>query len=135
VSATLVDSNVLIDLLTRDPMWFDWSYRALVDAGDTSRLVINPVVYAEVSVRYSRIEDLDADLPAEFLEREPLPFAAAFLAGKCHLAYRRSGGSRTMPLPEFFIGAHASVAGHRLLSRDAARYRTYFPALELIAPS
>lgn len=135
MTAVLVDSNVLIDLLTRDARWFDWSFRALETAADSAPLVINPVIYAEVSVRYTRIEDLDADLPAESFAREPLPFAAGFLAAKQHRAYRERGGARTATLPDFFIGAHAAVAGHRLLTRDARRYRTYFPTLDLIAPN
>ena len=134
MTTVLVDSNVLIDLLTKDPIWFDWSYRALADAGDTSRLVINTVIYAEISVRYSNMEDLDNDLSTEFYAREAIPFSAGFLAGKCHMDYRRRGGQRTSPLPDFLIGAHARVAGYRLLTRDPVRFRTYFRGLELIAP-
>jgi predicted nucleic acid-binding protein len=130
----LVDSNVLLDVMTEDARWFAWSAEALERAADTERLVINPVIYAEVSVRYRRIEDLDAALPRTMLEREPIPYEAAFLAGKIYLAYRRRGGPRRSPLPDFFIGAHAAIAGHRLLTRDAARYRTYFPKLTLLAP-
>jgi predicted nucleic acid-binding protein len=96
--------------------------------------VINPIVYAEVSIRYSRIEELDAALPKTMFDREAIPYEAAFLAGKCFRACRRSGGPRPSPLPDFFIGAHAAVAGYRLLTRDAARYRTYFPKLSLITP-
>ena len=134
MTAVLVESNVLIDLLTQDPVWFDWSYQALVHAGDSSRLVINAVIYAEVSLRYSRIEDLDHDLSTDFYSREAIPFAAGFLAGKCHLDYRRRGGHRTSPLPDFLIGAHARVSGYRLLTRDPVRFRTYFRDLDLIAP-
>ena len=130
----LIDSNVLLDVMTEDARWFTWSAEALERAADTERLVINPVIYAEVSVRYRRIEDLDAALPRTMLEREPIPYEATFLAGKVYLAYRRRGGPRRSPLPDFFIGAHAAIAGHRLLTRDAARYRTYFPKLSLLAP-
>ena len=135
MTAVLVDSNVVIDLFTQDPLWFDWSYRALIDAGNTSRLVINTVIYAEVSTRYSSIEALDEDLPADFFSREAIPFAAGFLAGKCHTAYRRQGGQRTSTLPDFLIGAHARIAGYRLLTRDPERFRTYFAGLDLIAPN
>ena len=108
--------------------------RPVERAADQFRLVINPIIYAEVSVRYSRIEELDAVLPKEMFDREALPYEAAFLAGKSFLTYRQRGGTKRSPLPDFFIGAHAAVAGYRLLTRDATRYRTYFPKLPLIAP-
>jgi len=135
VSAVLVDSNVLLDVMTEDSRWFSWSAKALASAAETSLLVINPIIYAEVSIRYSRIEELDAALPRTLVEREALPYEAAFLAGKAFLIYRRRSGTRRSPLPDFFIGAHASIAGYSLLTRDAARYRTYFPGLALITPS
>jgi hypothetical protein len=97
-------------------------------------LVINPIIYAEVSIGFERIEDLDGVLPADSFRRDPLPWEAAFLAGKCFLAYRRRGGSRRSPLPDFYIGAHAAVTGLPLLTRDARRYRTYFPGLSILAP-
>ncbi len=134
MSAILIDSNVLLDVMTEDPRWFSWSAGAIEQAADRFRLVINPVVYAEVSVRYSRIEELDAALPKTLIDREAIPYEAAFLAGKCFLSYRQRGGVRRSPLPDFFIGAHAAVAGYRLMTRDPARYRTYFPRLPLIAP-
>ncbi len=96
--------------------------------------MINPIIYAEISVGFGTIEALDAALPEAFVEREPISYDAAFLAGKAFAAYRRRGGTKRSPLPDFFIGAHAAIAGHRLLTRDAARYRTYFPAVSLIAP-
>jgi predicted nucleic acid-binding protein len=96
--------------------------------------VINPIVYAEVSTGFSAIEDLDDAVPAADFDREPLPYSAGFLAGKAFLAYRRRGGKRPSPLPDFYVGAHAAVAGYRLLTRDDVRYRTYFPSLELVAP-
>lgn len=133
--AVLVDSNVLLDVMTQDPRWFAWSSSALRRVADASRLVINPIVYSEVSIRYTRIEELDAALPRESFDREPIPYEAAFLAGKAHKTYKNRGGAKLSPLPDFFIGAHAVVVGHRLLTRDAARYRTYFPKLELIAPA
>ena len=134
MTAILVDSNVLLDLMTEDPRWFSWSAAAVARVADRFRLVINPVIYAEISLRYSRIEDLDAALPKAMLEREAIPYAAAFLAGKSYLAYRQRGGTKRSPLPDFFIGAHAAIAGYRLLTRDTARYRSYFPRLPLIAP-
>lgn len=132
--AVLVDSNVLLDVMTQDLRWFSWSAAAIEQAADSFRLVINPVIYAEVSVRYSRIEELDAALPTTLFEREAIPYEGAFLAGKSFLAYRRRRGTKLSPLPDFFIGAHAAIAGYRLMTRDAARYRTYFPKLPLIAP-
>lgn len=130
----LVDSNVILDVLTEDPTWCDWSADALAACADTAVLVIDPLVYAEVSVRFERIEELEEALPTEFFRREALPWEAAFLAGKSFLAYRRNGGARRAPLPDFYIGAHAAVRGYRLLTRDARRYRTYFPRLEVLAP-
>lgn len=132
--ATLVDSNVLLDLLTRDTRWLDWSSRAVADAADEGPLVINPVIYSEVSIGFSRIEDLDGALPKDYFVRTPLPWAAAFLAGKSFVQYRRRGGVRRSPLPDFFIGAHAAVSRFRLLTRDARRYRDYYPTVELRAP-
>lgn len=134
IRPVLVDSNVLIDLLTEDEVWLPWSAAAVAEAGARAPLVINPVVYAEVAVRFDTIEALDEAFPEAMFLREPLPWAAAFLAAKAFLAYRRAGGVRRSPLPDFFIGAHAAVAGYRLLTRDGGRYRTYFPRLELIAP-
>jgi predicted nucleic acid-binding protein len=132
--AVLVDSNVILDVLTRDPRWYDWSARALERCADASELVIDPIIYAEVSIGFARIEELDAALPAESFRRSPLPWEAGFLAGKCFMRYRKEGGARRAPLPDFYIGAHAAVAGMTLLTRDATRYRTYFPSLRLISP-
>jgi hypothetical protein len=133
-SGVLVDSNVLLDVIDHDARWGEWSSSALSEASDETWVAINPIVYAEVSVRFQRVEDLEATLPAAVFRRLALPWEAAFLAGKCFVAYRRAGGTRRSPLPDFYIGAHAAVARLRLLTRDAARYRTYFPRLELIAP-
>ena len=134
MTAVLIDANVLLDIMTEDAHWLAWSAEAIERAADRHRLVINPVIYAEVSIRYSRIEELDAALPKTMFDREAIPYDAAFLAGKSFLAYRRRGGTRQSPLPDFFIGAHAAVAGYVLMTRDAARYRTYFPKLSLITP-
>lgn len=130
----LVDSNVVLDIVTADPVWAAWSEAALEHGTGQDRLAINDVVYAELSVRYSRIEDLEAMIAQASMSVEPIPRAALFLAGKVFQRYRAAGGVRTGVLPDFFIGAHASVADAALLTRDARRYRTYFPSLRLIAP-
>jgi predicted nucleic acid-binding protein len=134
LASVLVDSNVLLDVATNDPVWLAWSVSALEAAANSASLVINPLIYAEVSVAFRRIEELEAALPAARFRREALPYEAAFLAGKAFLQYRRRSGARRSPLPDFYIGAHAAVAGFQLLTRDASRYRTYFPSVALIAP-
>ena len=131
----LVDSNVILDILTEDKKWFTWSSETLSYYAEQNVLVINPIIYSEVSIRFDRIEDLEEALPPSFFRRDPLPWEAAFLAGKCFLTYRRKGGRRSAPLPVFFVGAHAAVAGIPLLTRDVSRYRTYFPKVKIIAPS
>jgi predicted nucleic acid-binding protein len=130
----LVDANVLLDVLTDDPKWGPRSASALARVADEARLAINPIVYAEVSIGFDRIEDVDEALPAAEFVRLPLPWAAAFLAGKCFVRYRRSGGTRRSPLPDFYIGAHAAIDELPLLTRDEGRYRTYLPRLALITP-
>ncbi|MCZ6794062.1 MAG: type II toxin-antitoxin system VapC family toxin [Planctomycetota bacterium] len=132
--AILVDSNVILDVATEDAVWLKWSSETLSYWTEQEPLVINPVIYAEVSIGFDRVEDLDSAAPDEFFRRDPIPWEAAFLAGKCFLAYRRRGGIKRSPLPDFFIGAHAAVTGMRLLTRDAQRYKTYFPRLALITP-
>jgi predicted nucleic acid-binding protein len=132
---TLVDTNVLLDLVTDDPDWSEWSLARLEEAALAGPIVINDVVYAETSIRYRRIEDLDAMLVHAMIEVAPAPRAALFLAGKAFQRYRTAGGPRTGVLPDFFIGAHAAVAGWPLLTRHAGRYRSYFPTLKLIAPA
>jgi len=134
MTPVLVDSNVILDVATSDSTWTEWSEDALDKAASEAVLVINPLIYAEVSVGFARIEELEEALPAELFRRDPLPYEAAFLAGKCFLDYRRRGGLRTSTLPDFYIGAHAAIEGFRLLTRDAARYRTYFPTLDILAP-
>ncbi|MGO8958159.1 MAG: type II toxin-antitoxin system VapC family toxin [Streptosporangiaceae bacterium] len=131
---TLVDSSVILAIVTEDPAWSEWSAAALAEALDDGALAINPIVYAEVSVGFDRIEDLDDAVPADDLRREALPYEAVFLAGKAFLAYRLRGGQKRSPPPDFYIGAHAAIRGYRLLTRDAAPYRTYFPTVTLIAP-
>jgi predicted nucleic acid-binding protein len=130
----MVDSNVLLDILTEDKTWFAWSADKLAECAESSTLWINPVIYSEVSIGFARIEDLEAALPEDAFGRIQLPYEAAFLAGKCFLRYRRDGGLKRSPLPDFLIGAHAAVGGMALLTRDNSRYRTYFPGLALICP-
>ncbi|MGI8927130.1 MAG: type II toxin-antitoxin system VapC family toxin [Tepidiformaceae bacterium] len=129
----LVDSNVILDVATADPEWRVWSLEAMAACGTRGSLAINPIIYAELSAGFATIEALAQALPARF-RRLGLPWDAAFLAGKAFLEYRRRGGDRRSPLPDFYIGAHAAVGGFTLLTRDAARYRTYFPRLSIIAP-
>jgi predicted nucleic acid-binding protein len=135
MSSVLVDSNVLLDVIVGGSQWADWSMRRLAEAARTSRLVINSVIFAEISIGFARIEDAEAAIAVAYLAHEPISLDAAFLAGKAYLAYRRRGGERHSPLPDFLIGAHAAVSGYGLLTRDAARYRTYFPRVGLICPN
>ncbi len=130
----LVDSNVLLDVATNDPNWAEWSARALAEVAEHATLMINPIVYAEVSIGYSTIEALDAAIPAVLYRREALPWEAGFLAERCFVQYRRRGGLRHLHLPDFYKGAHAAIGRLALLTRDAARYRSYFPGVEIIAP-
>lgn len=129
-----MDSSVILDVLTHDVKWSHWSETALAGARDTGNLVINPIVYAEVSTGFERIEDLDGAIPETDFVREALPYEAGFLAAKAFVAYRQRGGLRRSPLPDFYIGAHAAVRKYRLLTRDLARYQTYFPSIELVTP-
>ena len=131
---TLVDSNVILDVLTKDPVWFSWSTVNLEVCASEGLLYINPIVYAEVSVNFATIEEVEEALPAEAFQRLDLPSEAAFLAGKAFLRYRQSGGTRSKTLPDFFIGAHAAITGLRLLTRDSKRYQTYFPTVEIVSP-
>ena len=130
----LVDTNVLVDIFTDDPTWRSWSEDAIRDALVAGTVGINPIVYAETSLGFSDTRVLDDHLENLMLARLPLPFSAAFRAGRAFLRYRRAGGARTSPLPDFYIGAHAETEGLTLLTRDVGRYRSYFPSLELIAP-
>lgn len=135
MSGTLVDSNIILDILTDDDIWAAWSALAFERCANEGTLYIDPIIYAEISIRFQTIEELEAVLPEESFKRLPIPQEAAFLAGKAFLRYRRQGGLRTSTLPDFFIGAHAAVADLQLLTRDATRYRTYFPTVLLITPS
>ncbi len=134
MAGSLIDSNVLLDVATEDPVWLDWSQDALVRAARRGLIYINPIIYAEVSANYDTIEELDASLPAELFLRAELPYPAGFLAATAFIHYRRQGGERRSPLPDFYIGAHAAVADLTLVTRDADRYRTYFPRLRVEAP-
>ena len=132
--ATLVDSNVLIDYLDPDSEWADWSGAMLSKAAEHGAVAINPLIYSEVSAVYSTIEAVEDALPREYFVRAALPWEAAFLAGRSFREYRRRGGTKRSPLPDFYIGAHAAVTGMALLTRDARRYRAYYPKLKIIAP-
>ena len=131
---TLLDSNILLDLFTEDEDWFEWSAAMVAEAGENGDLYINPIIYAEVSVRFDRIEELDEALPPSSYRRAQLPWEAGFLAGQAFETYRRGGGTKRSPIADFYIGAHATVAGFTLLTRDEKRYRTYFPRLRIISP-
>lgn len=130
----LIDSNVLIDVLNDDPRWAAWSELRLTDFAEARRAVINPIIYAELAAGFATLEQFEAAIGGFMLIREALPWEAAFLASRAYLQYRRRGGSRRSPMPDFYIGAHASLAGHALLTRDPLRYREYFPRLDVIAP-
>jgi predicted nucleic acid-binding protein len=131
---TLVDSNVLLDVVTDGQLWGDWSQEQLEHAAGEGPLFINDVIYAEVSARYASVEDVEAMLLDLGIDLVPIPREALFLAGRAYLQYRAAGGPRTSILPDFFIGAHAAVEQLPLLTRDVRRYRTYFPTVNLIAP-
>jgi predicted nucleic acid-binding protein len=129
--AVIVDTNILLDIYTQDPAWEKRSAAAIASAADSAALVINPIIYAELSVGIEKIEELDQFLGTDF-RRDPLPWEAAFVAGKAFLAYRRRGGLKTAPLPDFYIGAHAAVKGMEILTRDPKRYTWYFPTVKII---
>jgi len=133
MAAVIVDTNILLDIYTQDKIWEGRSAAAVASAADAAVLVINPIIYAELSVGMERIEELDEFLGSDF-RRDPLPWEAAFLAGKAFITYRRRGGIKSAPLPDFYIGAHAAVQGMRVLTRDAGRYISYFPAVKIIEP-
>lgn len=130
----LIDSNVLLDVATEDPQWYAWSATALASAARRAPVLINPLIYAEVSANYDTIEELDDALPERLFRRTPLPYPAGFVAARAFLSYRSRGGERRSPLPDFYIGAHAAVDRLTLVTRDARRYRTYFPSVATIAP-
>jgi len=130
----LVDSNVIIDVLTQDASWRAWSEAALGEAANRDEVAINPIIYAEIASGFTTMRELDRHLGADAFRRLPLPYEAGFVAGRAFVEYRRRGGIRTSPPPDFYIGAHAAVSGLSLLTRDARRYASYFPTLRLISP-
>jgi predicted nucleic acid-binding protein len=130
----LVDANVLLDILTDDPKWREWSEEKLVAAGATDQLAVNPIIYAELGAAYRTASELERAVGGWPMQRLQLPYEAAFRASQAFVRYRRDGGQRRSPLPDFYIGAHAETEGFSLLTRDAARYRSYFPKLRLITP-
>lgn len=132
--AFLIDSNVILDVVTEDKKWFEWSSSMIAQCAESDKIWINPVIYAEVSVGFSRIEDLELALPPTVFRRAALPYEAAFLAGKCFLRYRKSSGIKTSPLLDFYIGAHAAISDFTLITRDKGRFHTYFPKLRIVSP-
>lgn len=131
---TLVDTNILLDIADINSSWSQWSGRMAAEAADSGALVINQVIYSELVAGYSTREQLDAAVDPDRFRRETLPWDAAYLAGLAFLKYRRRGGHRSSPLPDFYIGAHASVRGYRLLTRDRGYYVSYFPAIDIVSP-
>lgn len=131
----LVDANVLLDILTNDPNWRPWSEERFLEAIATDQAAVNPIIYAELSAAYRSATERDRALAGWPVQRLNLPYEAAFPASQAFVRYRKDGGQRRSPLPDFYIGAHAQTAGLTLLTRDATRYRTYFPKLRLISPS
>lgn len=132
--ATLIDTNVLVDLAVRDPVWHEWSRTQLLAASRRGRVVINQIIYSEFSYRYDRPEEVESLLPEPEFLREGLPWSAAFAAAQAFRLYRAGGGHKEHVLPDFFIGAHAVVRGYPILTRDPVGYRSYFPTVELITP-
>ena len=132
--ATIIDTNILVDVAVRDPAWLQWSRSKLNQAAQQGALIINQIIYSEFSVRYQSVEEVEALLPADAFRRESVPWIAAYAAGRSFAAYRRAGGSKERVLPDFLIGAHAFIRGYSLLTRDPKGYRSYFPGLDIIAP-
>lgn len=134
MNGILVDTNVILDLFLDDPVWANWSESMLTQSSGAGALYINPIIYAELSIVFARIEELEEAISRAGFEMLALPKEALFLAGKVFLRYRQSGGKKSLPLPDFFIGAHAAVLNMPLMTRDARRYRTYFPTLQMVTP-
>ena len=130
----MLDSCVYLDIFTRDKRWFAWSAKALSNAANRGNIVINPIIYAEISIRFERIEELEQVLPPDVFDYRPIPREAAFLAGKIFLQYRARSGAKPLPLPDFFIGAHAAIENLTLITRDVKRFKTYFPSLNILSP-
>jgi len=134
MQGVLVDSNVILDVFEDDPKWAVWSEMKLQELGERTLLYINPIIYAEVSIGFQRVEELEAAINGCDFRMIHIPKEGLFLAGKAFLRYRQRKGSKAAPLPDFFIGAHAAVSQMKLLTRDTNRYRTYFPTVEIICP-
>ena len=134
MNEVLVDSNIILDIFLNDPQWADWSVRTLNQYGAASVLAINAIIYTEVSIGFARIEELEAAIARADFQVLAIPREALFLAGKVYLHYKKKGGTKMSPRPDFFIGAHAAVARMELITRDISRYRTYFPTINLISP-
>lgn len=132
--ATLIDTNVLIDIARRDPLWFDWSRRRAIEAAKGGPVLVNQVIYSEFSYRFDSIEEVDAALDRDGFRRENLPWEAAFAAAQAFRLYRAGGGRRDRVLPDFLIGAHAAIRGYTILTRDPAGYRAWFPTVDIVAP-
>ena len=130
----LFDTNVLLDIATADPVWLAWSESQFRDAAAKGPILINPIIYAELAAAFESAADLDRWLDPAVFQRLPLPYAAGWLAGQAFVKYRRTGGTKSSPLPDFYIGAHAVAEGLTLATRDESRYRTYFPGIALITP-
>ena len=135
MSGFLCDTNVLLDIATADPIWLPWSEKQLREASAQGPILINPIIYAELAPAFASAADLDRWLQPTVFQRLPLPYAAGWLASQAFLKYRRSGGGKTSPLPDFYIGAHAEIEGRKLITRDSVRYRTYFPNVVLVTPT
>jgi predicted nucleic acid-binding protein len=134
MTSTLIDINVLVDVVEMRPVWSDWAARQMARLSQEGALLINQIIYAEASVPYATIEDFELVMKTSLMLREDMPWSAGFRAGKAFLQYRRKGGPRQQVLPDFMIAAHAAVNGHRLLTRDGARFSLYFPEVELVTP-
>ncbi|MBI4326245.1 MAG: type II toxin-antitoxin system VapC family toxin [Chloroflexi bacterium] len=130
----LFDTSVLLDIATADPVWLPWSEQEFRTAAAQGPIAINPIIYAELAPAFATAEELERWLDPAVFQRLPLPYAAGWVAAQAFLKYRRSGGVKTSPLPDFYIGAHAEVERHTVVTRDAARYRNYFPKVVLITP-
>lgn len=132
--AIMIDSNVILDIILQDANWYTWSSEKMSVLCEDNIFIVNSIVYAEVSIGFERIEEVEELFLPNYFVREPIPWEACFLAGKSFLQYKKKGGTKASPLPDFFIGSHALIKGYRLLTRDVSRYKTYFPKLQLISP-
>jgi len=135
MNGSFIDAKVLLDIATADPNWMAWLQEQLRAAAVRGMVYVNPIIYAELAPAFNSKEELDRFLDPSFFRRAPLPYDAGWVAAQAFIKYRRGGGLRSAPLPDFYVGAHAEIEGLTLISRDAARYKTYFPSVELVAPS